>query len=1195
MKTLCAAISTSVLLLAAGGAARAVLVGTDIGTLYPPDPAGAFHCDESATNAFTVSGAGKDIWGESDSFFYVHEQDRIDLTEFVLTVHVTDFHGTNPGQAWQKAGLMVRNTLDEDSQHASSLITSGNGYDFLFREATGGDTSGKLAADLSAPIWLRLQRDGDVFTGYWSENANTWVQGDQSTVAMDASVYYGLAVSSRNQGDLSTAVFEQFDFTVLQDLLTWDGKGLGNWNSTGRWNGGNQGDVPGPANRVVVRTDTVTVAAAASAFGVSVDSGGVLIADGRTLTIGTDGVNFAAHTTLTLGADSTLSVAGGGVIHSLLTAGNANVHNGGDISVDTLHNDGNSGEFTKRGTGALRLDNSSGSGVSAVGTVFNIESGLLISKGSDPLGGATEVTLAGGGLSIEGQSRGNGEPIAALDLADTAIRVADDSTLEAITDYDARFASLIWEAGTLTINGANHGVHFNRMSLAADAESLGLNLMVDVDPGIIDAGSNAAVISKDGPGDLLLKGPNTAMDNVTFDLLAGRLIGVPSAIGTASLRLSGGELVLAGDADGTDAAFRAPTVLGDSTLRAGSGGIGGSGPLFVTLGTATEGVVLTEGTLSLRTSDNYRLRIPGTVAGNGGLDLTAGRVTIDRPISTGRLHMTGGELIRTGAGTPNGDVSVSNSLMLVSDSLNMTGSTLTTGPKTAVFVDAGRELKVDSRLSVGSLEVAGAVSADGIAAGNFDVRPGGVVNSSGPITADNLNIAGRLNLSGTAADKNVTISPGGSLNLEGWNLNLEGATLAAEQAHLTIGFGRSLVYDRALTVASLDLSGSLARRAASPQSRALTIAPGGRLTLNPGTRLNMTGLTAAALTTTGAHVEVHDAELTVANPISANSVTVTAGSVDTSGGMTVDTMKLTGGVVNTNSSHVTIGNRLELGETAYAISEGDTFAVSGSDLLDGFDLTLFDGGTLRISGPAIATRYGLQWGRISARDDETTYPDAPLMLTPDLADTEITHNDSPPFGDNETHVFTGYFFDEDGLVSFRESCNDEFYLKIDGEVKMNDDLWSNVTTACLQLSNNPALPVGWHEFEMRLSNGGGSAGPVHGRAFSFDADGGTGFAHPLDTGDASMFAPNADSLVTKFIDQSSVYITVTADRTIDDNARFGYSPPPSAILAPRGFPAIDVDDVTGVGAVHPTTVPEPGEAVMLIGVGVALLVLWRRR
>ncbi len=103
--------------------------------------------------------------------------------------------------------------------------------------------------------------------------------------------------------------------------LTFTGPDGGLWNDA-NWTGGEPGDVPGATDNAVVPANTVSVAADASAYALTVDGGGVAVADAQTLTIG-GGIHFAAGSTLGLGLDATLAVGGGGTIDSVTTAGHA--------------------------------------------------------------------------------------------------------------------------------------------------------------------------------------------------------------------------------------------------------------------------------------------------------------------------------------------------------------------------------------------------------------------------------------------------------------------------------------------------------------------------------------------------------------------------------------------------------------------------------------------------------------------------------------------------------------------------------------------------------------------------------------------------------------------------------------------------------------------------------------------------------
>ena len=66
-----------------------------------------------------------------------------------------------------------------------------------------------------APYWVRLRRTGNVFTAYVSANGQAWrQQGNSVTIAMGATVYAGLAVTSHLDGSLATAAFSNMSLSA---------------------------------------------------------------------------------------------------------------------------------------------------------------------------------------------------------------------------------------------------------------------------------------------------------------------------------------------------------------------------------------------------------------------------------------------------------------------------------------------------------------------------------------------------------------------------------------------------------------------------------------------------------------------------------------------------------------------------------------------------------------------------------------------------------------------------------------------------------------------------------------------------------------------------------------------------------------------------------------------------------------------
>ncbi len=171
--------------------------------------------DES-NGTWTVIGDGADIWGTSDAFHYAYVPL---IGDGEITAHVVD-NGTG-SNTWAKGGVMIRETLDANSKHAMIVITDseGGGIAFQSRPDTGG-SSVSFHGDVTAspPHWIKLVREGDIITGYHSDDDVDWVQFTDTSpdgamtnpieISMAEQVYIGLCITSHAEGELRTYTFD---------------------------------------------------------------------------------------------------------------------------------------------------------------------------------------------------------------------------------------------------------------------------------------------------------------------------------------------------------------------------------------------------------------------------------------------------------------------------------------------------------------------------------------------------------------------------------------------------------------------------------------------------------------------------------------------------------------------------------------------------------------------------------------------------------------------------------------------------------------------------------------------------------------------------------------------------------------------------------------------------------------------------
>jgi hypothetical protein len=193
----------------------------DIGTSGDPSVPGNATF---ANGTYTLTGSGSDVWNNTDHFQYLYRPFLGD-GEIVVRL-VTEQSGVND---FAKAGVMFRQSLSADSQNAFMLEFPNPGSrpgwpTYQWRaSANGGTADHEFQTATQMPLWLRLVRSGNVFTGYWATDLGggmhgPWNQLGSESVVMSPDVYVGLAVTSHNNGRTVMATFDHLQIipAVLQ-------------------------------------------------------------------------------------------------------------------------------------------------------------------------------------------------------------------------------------------------------------------------------------------------------------------------------------------------------------------------------------------------------------------------------------------------------------------------------------------------------------------------------------------------------------------------------------------------------------------------------------------------------------------------------------------------------------------------------------------------------------------------------------------------------------------------------------------------------------------------------------------------------------------------------------------------------------------------------------------------------------------
>jgi hypothetical protein len=157
-----------------------------------------------AGGTYTIKSGGRDIWDAADAFRFTYQEMSGD---FEVALKAESIEQTND---WAKIGPMVRQSNAPGSQYLFMLARAldGNKY-FQERMETDGGASGnggELADATGFPIWLKITRSGDDFTGAISSDGSAWTDMGPTTLALTDPVLVGIAVTSHSTGSITTAV-----------------------------------------------------------------------------------------------------------------------------------------------------------------------------------------------------------------------------------------------------------------------------------------------------------------------------------------------------------------------------------------------------------------------------------------------------------------------------------------------------------------------------------------------------------------------------------------------------------------------------------------------------------------------------------------------------------------------------------------------------------------------------------------------------------------------------------------------------------------------------------------------------------------------------------------------------------------------------------------------------------------------------
>lgn len=174
------------------------------------------------SQALRLVGGGDDVYTVDMDDYLAHYRQTKTHGDFDVIIRVLS--QTNPGSDWSKAGIMIRNNIQQPASsngYCILAVTPNAGFAFQWDNTGDGildsnTNTGTVVPTL--PAYLKVSRRGYTFTGYQSADKTSWTQ-------------VGTAVLSTAQAGVDVGIFNcshmgsTTNTTTFDDLEIYTGKG----------------------------------------------------------------------------------------------------------------------------------------------------------------------------------------------------------------------------------------------------------------------------------------------------------------------------------------------------------------------------------------------------------------------------------------------------------------------------------------------------------------------------------------------------------------------------------------------------------------------------------------------------------------------------------------------------------------------------------------------------------------------------------------------------------------------------------------------------------------------------------------------------------------------------------------------------------------------------------------------------------
>jgi hypothetical protein len=168
--------------------------------------------EQLSAGRYVIDSGGANMWQGTDQYSTIFREgsDR----HWSATVRINS-QGNSHGSA--KAGIIVRNDVTQPGSspgYAALGIRPSGGFEWLRGNAAGQLATSSGGGATAYPAWVRLVRDGDLYSAYWSSDGETFTQIGQPEALPGAADLQdvGLFVTAHSASNRSAVEFQDFTF-----------------------------------------------------------------------------------------------------------------------------------------------------------------------------------------------------------------------------------------------------------------------------------------------------------------------------------------------------------------------------------------------------------------------------------------------------------------------------------------------------------------------------------------------------------------------------------------------------------------------------------------------------------------------------------------------------------------------------------------------------------------------------------------------------------------------------------------------------------------------------------------------------------------------------------------------------------------------------------------------------------------------